>query len=274
LSARKTFLRLLRAVSFFDVTIRHPLAKSKLKLHPFKHKGYWFHGANREASELRWFERLVEPGDCVWEVGAHIGFVTQWFSKLVGENGLVIAFEPGPSNLEYLRKNVSELANARVEAVAVCDQDGSVSLNVEDLSGQNNSLIDNLPVLEANTRAAGVQPRLSKLTVQALSLDSFRSSQRRRANFIKIDVEGAEYQVLVGARETLKSDRPILMVELMMEPRRSLDFLKELGYRCFYVNGVEAFRENLPEAFFTNVFALPADAPQVKLFEDFVKNGS
>ena len=53
-------------------------------MNTFKHKGYWYYGKNREKSEINCFCKLIKKGDKVLEVGAHIGYVTQIFEKIVG----------------------------------------------------------------------------------------------------------------------------------------------------------------------------------------------
>jgi FkbM family methyltransferase len=57
---------------------------------------------------------LVKPRQSVVEVGAHIGYLTMFFSHLVGPGGRVYAFEPGTANLKYLRKNAAPCPNVKV----------------------------------------------------------------------------------------------------------------------------------------------------------------
>ncbi|MDP1563167.1 MAG: FkbM family methyltransferase [Pirellulaceae bacterium] len=263
---RMTALRLLKTLGKFDIHITHPLTGTRFRLHPFKHKGYWFHGKKREAAELGHFRNLIQPGDCVWEIGAHIGFVTQFYSQLVGESGRVVAFEPGPENLKYLRANIATNPNIELQPVAVCEFTGVVTLNVENLSGQNNSLVSNLPVLAANIQNAGIQPQLTQIEVPTVSLDAFRDTETRKPDFIKIDVEGVEARVLKGAQQILLEDRPVLMVELMCDRPKSLELLAAANYRCYYVDGSTVDPHNLPDEPFSNIFAFPAESPRLEKF--------
>ena len=91
-SLRRIALPLLK---FFncDIFINHPWTGDRFKLSVYEHKGYWFHGKNREYDEM--IVRLfVVSGANVLEVGGHIGFTTL-FSRLVGSSGRVVVFEPG-----------------------------------------------------------------------------------------------------------------------------------------------------------------------------------
>ena len=61
------------------------------------------------------FKNIIKPGMRVLDLGANIGFYTVLFSKLVGENGKVFAFEPDPKNFKYLEGNIKTLHNVIVE---------------------------------------------------------------------------------------------------------------------------------------------------------------
>lgn len=263
---RRTVLKILKMLAVLDVHIKHPFSGRKFCLHPFHHKGYWFHGRKRESEELAGFQRIVRPGDCVWEVGAHTGFVTHVFAHLVGDGGRVVAFEPGPQNLRYLDRNIKPFRNTELQPLAVCDRTGTVTLHTEDLTGQNNSMVADLPVLAANAKNAGMAPAMASIQVAAISLDDFKKSQTIQPDFIKIDVEGVEHQVLTGATELLSQDRPALMVELMMEREKSLDILLRNNYRCFYPDRSEVDFQNLPDKLFVNIFAFPTESPRLATF--------
>jgi FkbM family methyltransferase len=72
------------------------------------------------------FAQLIPEGPTVIELGGHIGYVTQFFSKLVGGTGRVIVFEPGTNNLPYIRRNTEFLPNTCLVEAAVCDTDGMI----------------------------------------------------------------------------------------------------------------------------------------------------
>ena len=89
---RRLLLPLFARINPGDITIRHHFTQQPFRLHSFKHKGYWFHGAKREQSTMALFAKLINPGDVVVEVGGHIGYIAVYFSHLVGD---VSAFANG-----------------------------------------------------------------------------------------------------------------------------------------------------------------------------------
>jgi tRNA A58 N-methylase Trm61 len=99
-------------VNLGDITIAHHWTGEKMLIHSFKHRSYWVHGKEREHESMLCFSRLIQKGDCVFDVGAHIGYTALYFGDLVGSEGTVYAFEPGPNNLPYTRHNLAQ-ANTR-----------------------------------------------------------------------------------------------------------------------------------------------------------------
>lgn len=210
-----------------DITIRNPHTRDRLRLHSFRHKGYWFHRRRREAATMALFARLVGPGDRVAEVGGHIGFITQYFAHLVGPTGSVVVFEPGPNNLPYLRANTSQLPQVTVIEEGVGREPGRATFYVEGLTGQNNSFVPHFEGLEVNARAAGVAPEVQPVEVGVTTLDAQFPAP---PDFVKVDVEGFELEVLLGARRTLESGRPALMVEVQADHAELRALADELGY--------------------------------------------
>jgi FkbM family methyltransferase len=139
------------------------------------------------------FKAAVRPATTVLDVGANIGAYTVLFAQWTGPAGRVIAFEPAPRALGGLREHLRLNGVAdRVEIVdrAVSDAVGSASFDCEGASGANALVAD---------RTAGI----SAITVKTTSLDAFCEEHGLRPATIKIDVEGAELEVLRGGRRTL-----------------------------------------------------------------------
>ena len=108
---RRLILPLFAKINPGNITIRHHFTDQKFYLHSFRHKNYWVHGKKREQTTMDLFEILIDFGDTVIELGAHIGYISLYFAKLVGDNGNVVVFEPGPDNFKYLYRNVSQNKN-------------------------------------------------------------------------------------------------------------------------------------------------------------------
>jgi FkbM family methyltransferase len=87
------------------------------------------------------FKKLINKGDTVIEVGGHIGYISLYFSNLVGKEGIIYVFEPGVNNLPYLKNNVKEKYNIVVIEKGVGSCNTRMPFYIENLSGQNNSFI-------------------------------------------------------------------------------------------------------------------------------------
>jgi FkbM family methyltransferase len=193
-----------------------------------------------EAEEIQFVRRLLEPGDVAIDVGAHIGFFTMQMADAVGAAGRVFAFEPFDANADLLERSVAENRFAdRVTfaRAAVGASIGSATLTfpLETLnSGGAYLLRDGTAPLAGNLQT----------TVPLVSLDSLAPA--RPVRFIKMDVEGAEPQVVRGAERLLREDRPTILSELhpTQLARASgssaaafLDQMKALGYRAQTIAG-------------------------------------
>ena len=142
-----------------------------------------------EAGTVRRYRALLRPGGIVFDVGAHVGYHTLRFAALVGRGGRVFAFEPHAGNFRLLRRNVERRALPQVTPIphAVSDAPGRQSFHETPLS-MGHSL---LPLKE----------HTGHVEVTRTSLDHFvREQSIERADLIKIDVEGAEPEVLEGMR--------------------------------------------------------------------------
>lgn len=233
---RRVILPLLRKVDV-DVTIKHHWTSDPLCLNVFKHKGYWYHGRDRELSTMQLFGELLARGDFVLEVGGHIGYVSLHLWHHIGPTGRLIVFEPSPKNLPYIRRNVGSHSGIRVVEQAAADFVGSATFYEEELTGQNSSLIKDYSVFENNRRRAYADDKVSQqeLCVPCITIDEFLHREGLPTpSLVKIDVEGAEYIVLSGMKRTLESSGLALMVEVTERAGDVIRLLESAGYRMFY----------------------------------------
>jgi len=163
------------------------------------------------------FQRLIRPGSVVFDVGAHVGYYSVLSSILAGPRGQVVAFEPLPANLKYLRRHLRLNGCDNVRVLTNCVGNGSSIARFDDSHG------------------TGVGHLASKgtLEVQVRSLDEMvESGELPVPQFIKIDVEGAELLVLSGAERLLRQHHPILILSTHGDDldRACLKRLSELGY--------------------------------------------
>jgi FkbM family methyltransferase len=153
----------------------------------------------------------IQPGDVVYDVGANIGWFSLLAARRVGPTGQVVAFEPAPANVRYIRSNATSnrLANIVAVPAAVSDHDGWGDFIADgSLKGHLGTGGDPVPVVSLDTWAASHAP----------------------PSVLKIDVEGAEGAVLRGMLSTLHALGPTLIIELHDTGTEVADLLDSAGY--------------------------------------------
>jgi FkbM family methyltransferase len=267
---RRLALKALYWLNLGDITIRHHYTGGKFTLHSFKHRGYWFYGRRREQQTMRSFSRLIRPGDAVAEIGGHIGYITVYLASLVGEGGRVVVFEPGTNNLPYLRKNTCDLPGVTIVECAVADFDGETSFYLEDLSGQNNTMLESYRTFDSNVAQSGIA-NVARVCVKipCTTLDHYLArASGPKPSFIKIDVEGAELLVLRGMSELLDEPDVALMVEVTENVKQVSALLENKGYHFFTEDGepCQGVRGRKPVGGAPNVFCLKPSDPRLGHF--------
>lgn len=229
---RKIALNVLKLFSK-DITITHHYTGDKVRLHSFAHKGYWFHGKNREVNTMKTFKKIISENDTIMEVGGHIGYICLYFGHLA-KKGSVIVFEPGINNLPYLKKNVGSKKNIRIVEKGAGNENGKKTFYIESLTGQNNTFVKDFEGFESNKKNAGVDASYQEVTVEIIKLDQFINDEKIEApNFIKIDVEGFEYNVLLGMTDILGAGKTKVMVEIQANYKEIYDLFKKYNYNVY-----------------------------------------
>jgi FkbM family methyltransferase len=198
-------------------------------------------GAKTHDSEIRLARFLMKnlrPGDTFCDVGAHFGYFTLLASQLVGENGRVIAFEASRSTFGILKKNTMQAANVTALHRAASDENKTLVFNeFPALFSEYNSLV--LPEIKNAAWLKNNPPQ--RIEVQGQRLDDFFENEKHIPQIIKIDVEGAEPQVLRGMEHFLKNHSPTLVMEYLTGTgqnkahREALAFAQSLGYQFFRI---------------------------------------
>lgn len=236
-SLRKLILPAMKKLGPKDITVRHHHTGDKIKLNFFKHKGYWYHGKNREKNTMNTFARLINAGDTVVEVGGHVGYISLYFSKLTGEKGKVIVFEPGENNLPYIENNVKSRKNITIVKKAVSEKTGTVSFFIDNLTGQNNSLNQEYEGFKHNQKSAFTDTGYREVTIDAITLDEYVKTNNLKPDFVKIDIEGAEVLALRGMQNLLATVSPKMMIEITDNRREVFDILQKNNYLLFKASG-------------------------------------
>ena len=185
--------------------------------------GCWLGSYEYEKQIL--FTKVVKEGSVVYDIGAHVGFYTLLASELVGPKGKVIAFEPYPRNLEYLKRHLqlNKCNNVTVIEAAVAEQSGIGFFEEGDNSTTGH--------LSSNSKH-GVK-------VKTVSLDDLvLKKQIPPPDYMKIDVEGAELLVFKGARLVLINYYPTIFLAThgVEVHKECCEFLKEIGYNLQSIN--------------------------------------
>lgn len=169
---------------------------------------------------------LLKPGMTFFDVGANVGFHSTVACRLIDPSrGHVVSFEPLAANANQVKVNarLNHFDCVRVMPIALGNHDGEARFLLSEISSRG--------ALETTGRiptgAAGVA------TVQVRRLDTVMNEERLPPpDVMKIDVEGAEADVLAGAHETLTRYRPVLMIELHGTNAEVASTLEAIGYRA------------------------------------------
>lgn len=175
----------------------HKMLLDPIDLLGLKASGIW------EPLETDLVTREVRRGDVVLDIGAHIGYYSLIFARLVGSEGRVFAFEPDPDNFALLNKNVriNGYRNVTLVRKAVADRTGKVRLYV---SEENNG----------DHRTYDSKDGRKSIEVKCVQLDEYFRDYGERIDFIKMDIQGAEPGAIRGMSSLLeRSKNPRMVVE-------------------------------------------------------------
>jgi FkbM family methyltransferase len=199
--------------------------------------------AHRNAAEdyeprvFDYLKKRIQPGDVVFDVGAHVGLFTVLLARWVGPSGHVFAFEPTPVTRAALTDhlNLNEVANrVTVCPLAVSDKEGKSFVYTVSNSPENTLS----PVHGRLTNARAIP-------IEMTTIDAFCASGKICPNLIKIDIEGFELHALRGSKQTLIKHRPVIVVEthpmnwpeIGVTSDQVTKLLRELNYRLMPLDG-------------------------------------
>lgn len=188
-----------------------------------------------EPSSTEVVKKLVRPGDVVLDVGANIGYYSVLLSKLVGDQGKVICFEPTKHFGKVLDMNISanNLNNVEIINCGLSDKRQELEIHI----GQSSATL-HVP----GNQKSNLSERISLITLDEF-LEEYPLS---KVDFIKIDVDGHEPLFFEGAWKTLDVYDPIVLLEVSHPHYLSSGFtawgfydtLKKKGYHIYSEDGL------------------------------------
>lgn len=186
-----------------------------------------------EKTEMSLIKSVVKKNMVVIELGAYIGDQTILISKLVGAKGHVFAFEPNPSHVKLLEKNVTfnKAENVTIVKKAVSNKNGKLGmyLNPENLADHR--------IYESKG--------WEKIAIEVTTLDDYFKNFKKTIGFLKMDIQGAEGEALLGMKKLLTRNKHIKILaefwpegleKSLVKPIKFLQLLKDLGFILSYLD--------------------------------------
>ncbi|HRI26274.1 MAG TPA: FkbM family methyltransferase [Ferruginibacter sp.] len=201
-------------------------------------------GNYEDPETIKTFLSWLKPGTVFYDLGANAGFYALLANRFIS-TGRIYSFEPSPAAQEifqqHVKRNQSFIShdNIRLLPYALSDAEKQVEFSNDELRKEGNTYITGSSVFSHADKY---------LTVPCYSIDGLLKLDYDKPDIIKIDVEGAEYDVLQGALETLKKYKPNLLLathdyHLPGVKNKCVQLLQQLGYHLIHTGG---YNKHLP----------------------------
>ena len=150
-------------------------------------------------------KKLKKGMVCV-DIGANIGYYALLESKIIGSTGEVIAIEPAPITFRYLEKNLKYRSKSKFHTynLACSDVDTTSYFLVNKKSNISKIVNDSDKILDGT----------KKILVKTKKLDTILLKSEKKIDFLRMDIEGNELKVILGAKNTIEKFKPIIQTEI------------------------------------------------------------
>jgi len=181
-------------------------------------------------------------GKIIFDVGTFVGASSLIFSKLVGLKGKVLGFEPNPFNRNRsfinISNNPSLSKNIFIYPIAIGDDEGDREMLLSSEIDSGYSSTSRLKGSHSKLHDSELPEGFEKIFVKVKTLDAFVKENRIIPDIIKVDIEGAEHNFLLGGLETLRKYKPVLYIEIHSEycAIRCFEILRSIGYSVTIIN--------------------------------------
>jgi FkbM family methyltransferase len=207
---------------------------------------YFQNQGNYEVAETRFCVNLIHPGMVILDIGANIGLYTLLFAKLVGRTGSVHTFEPDIKNYRRLCANI--YLNGfedvvKINRQAVFSKTQIVKLNTFPDSVNAWHTLGNLELPDPWNAGKTITPT-SVQEIEAVSLDDYcHNNGINHIDFLKVDVEGAELDVLQGATNLFRTGKiKCVMFEISLPQIQGMGHNPEEIYHFFNEHGYDVYQ--------------------------------
>ena len=245
-----------------EIKVTVPDSPNLMTHYVLREQGDWFE------DEIEFIRRYIKPGMKVIDIGANYGVYTLTIAKQVGEGGKVWAFEPASATAHCLEQSIksNNFRNVKLIQAGLSNTTGKATLYLSD-----NSELNSMTKV-ADTKAASESIRL-------LTLDYCLNEYKwHDIDFIKLDAEGEESNILKKGKSTLSALSPLIMFELKHGNTINQPLIKrfnEMGYGCYrLVPGLNVLipfnMEDAIDAYQLNLFACKADKAEKLIREDVI----
>lgn len=209
------------------------IEKIKLKKRAGKYK------RKNDVGGIKFMLSSIKKGQTVIDIGAHKAGYLFWMLKMIGESGTAIAFEPQSILFHYILrlKKYFRWDNVTLEQIALSDFNGETKLFIPKNKIKKHS----------SPEATLVEPNRFSIErtefVETQTLDHYCHSNHIKPDFLKIDVEGNELNVLKGGLEIISECKPKILVEIEVRHAgkkkvlETFEFLQSLGYSGHFILG-------------------------------------
>lgn len=178
----------------------------------------------------------LKPGMIFIDIGTHFGYFTLLGLFLVGSKGQVHSFEPTPSTFKILNSNVLNYKNVVLNNLAVISKKTTISINDYGVKYSAHNSICNARL--SQDIILKLKPK--KYEIKTISIDEYVEKYDIKPDFIKIDAESAEYEILIGSERTINRLKPIISIEVgdynvqgIPSSRELIEWLSGKGYRPY-----------------------------------------
>ena len=203
---------------------------------------------NSDEKELQLLKNIIIPETDTIDIGVYRGVYSYEMAKY---SKMVHAFEPNPIIFKDIELNLGKIIkNINLYNFALSDKENKVLLKVpiRDKNYDKSNYEEYFQMGRATIHEQNVMGDIETFEIKSKKLDNFTFSNR--ISFIKIDVEGHEMSVIKGAENTIKQNKPTLLVEIEEKHSKqkvldSINYINSLGYESFYYDNELKSTNNL-----------------------------